>query len=111
MQNFNGFNNGYGSIQGCGGYNFMTSPRNEYFFVDGIEAAKAYQTKANSITLLMDSQMPICYRKQTDMYGRTIAFEIYDLVPHVEKPKDEYVTKAEFKAFIDSLKPKDKEGE
>lgn len=95
MQNFNGY-------QGCGGY--MQQQRNEYAFVDGIEAARAFRVPFGSMMLLMDSNMPICYKKQVDSYGRTVCFEVYDLVPHAEKPPVEYVTKEEFETFINSLK-------
>lgn len=97
MQNFY-------NMQGCGGYNYMQPQKNEYAFVDGIEGARAFQVRPNTTMLLMDSNQPICYKKQTDMMGRTVALEIYDLVPHQDKPPVEYVTKAEFQAFIDSLK-------
>lgn len=98
MQNFNGY-----GMQGCGGYNYMQPQRNEYAFVDGIEGARAFQCRPNSIMLLMDSQNPMCYKKQVDMYGKTISIEVFDLVPHVDKPPVEYVTKEEFMAYIKSL--------
>lgn len=85
----------------------MQSPRNEYAFVDGLEAAKAYRVPFGTMMLLMDSNAPICYKKQVDLYGRTITFEIYDLIPHEEKPPVEYVTKADFEAFKASLLPKE----
>lgn len=100
MQNY------YGGMQGCGGYNYMQptqQPKNEYAFVDGIEGARAYQCRPNTMMLLMDSQNPICYRKQTDGWGKTVSLEIYDLVPHIDKPPVEYVTKADFEAFKASL--------
>lgn len=99
MQNFN--------YQGCGGYNYgmpQQPQRNEYAFVDGIEGARAFIVKPNSMMMLMDSNAPICYKKQVDMYGRTISLEVFDLVPHEDTPPEQYVTKKEFQAFIDSLK-------
>ena len=101
MQNFNSY-----GMQGCGGYNYMQPQRNEYAFVDGIEAAKAYRVPFGTMMLLMDSQAPICYRKQVDSYGRTVDFKIYDLVEHVDKPPVEYATKQEveeLKALIKGL--------
>lgn len=97
--------NGYNFGQGCGNYYGMpTIVRNEYAFVDGIEAARAFQVRPGAMMLLMDSNLPICYKKQVDMTGRTVAFEAYDLVPHVEKPPVEYVTKEEFMNFVNSFK-------
>lgn len=84
-------------------YNYM-QPKNEYAFVDGLESAKAYQVRPNSTMLLMDSNKPLCYKKQVDSMGRTIALEVYELIPYVEKPPVEYVTKEEFKAFVESFK-------
>lgn len=98
MQNF------YGN-QGCGAYNFMQPQRNEYAFVDGIEGARAFQCKPNSLMLLMDSQLPICYKKQVNAYGQTISLEVYDLVPHKEsQDKVNYITKEEFDKEIADLK-------
>lgn len=83
--------------------NYMQPQRNEYAFVDGIEGARAYQVRANSMMLLMDSQNPICYKKQVDMYGRTVSLEVYDLVPHEDKAPTQYVTKEEFDKRFASL--------
>lgn len=93
MQNFN-YN-----------YNYQ---QNFYAFVDGIEGARAYQVRPGTMMLLMDSNKPLCYKKQVDSMGRTIALEVYELVPYQEKPPVEYVTKDEFKAFIESFKKGDK---
>lgn len=87
-------------------YDYRQYPyqQNTYAFVDGIEGARAYQVAPNSMMLLMDSQNPVCYKKQTDMYGKTIALEIFDLVPHKQDMSNEYITKAEFEKAIAELK-------
>lgn len=79
---------------------------NLYAFVDGIEGAKAYQVKANSTMLLMDSQQPICYKKSVNHLGQTIDFQAFDLVPHQEsKPQQvEYVSMELFNKEIADLK-------
>lgn len=94
MQNFNNYNYAY--------------QQNTYAFVDGIEGARAFQCRPNSMMLLMDSMLPMCYKKQTDMYGKTIALEVYDLVPHKDEASKEivYVTKAEFNDAIEQLTKK-----
>lgn len=43
---------------------------NQYAFVNGIEGAKSYQVFPNQMMLLMDSDNPICYMKQTDNIGK-----------------------------------------
>lgn len=99
MQNFNNYNpyGNYGYQQPS--YNQYQQPTyqaqpqqqmNLYAFVDGIEGAKAYQVKANTTMLLMDSQQPICYKKSVNHLGQTIDFQIFDLVPHQE-PKTQQV--------------------
>lgn len=93
MQNFNNYNYSY--------------QQNTYAFVDGIEGARAFQCRPNSMMLLMDSMLPICYKKQTDMYGKTVSLEVYDLVPHKnEEQTPIYVTKAEFNEAIEQIKAK-----
>lgn len=78
---------------------------NVYAFVDGIAGAQAYQVKPNTMMLLMDSQQPICYKKQVDGFGRTVVFEVYDLIPHQEsKQEPQFVTREEFANEINGLK-------
>ncbi len=79
---------------------------NYYAFVDGIEGAKAFRVNPGSMMLLMDSQNPICYKKQVNDYGQTISFETYDLVPHKEvaEEKPVYITKDEFEKEIAQIK-------
>lgn len=91
MQNYNNYNN------------MLNYQRNEYAFVDGIEGARAFILRPNSMMLLMDSQKAVCYKKQVDSFGKTILLEAYDLVPHIEKAP-EYVSKEEFNNQIQELK-------
>lgn len=79
---------------------------NLYAFVDGLEGAKAYQVKPNTMMLLMDSQQPICYKKQVNSLGQTVDFQVFDLVPHQEKnnPQVEYVPIDIFNEEINALK-------
>ena len=102
MQNFN--YNPYGMYQLP--YQQPQAQMNLYAFVDGIEGAKAYQVKPNTMMLLMDSQQPICYKKQVNALGQTIAFEVYDLVPRVEQKQadNDYITRNEFTKEIADLK-------
>lgn len=41
----------------------------QYALVNGPEGAKAYQLQPNSAMMLMDSNNPICYKKETDAFG------------------------------------------
>ena len=50
---------------------YNRAPINQYTFVNGIEGAKSYQVLyPNQTILLMDSDNPICYMKQTDEVGK-----------------------------------------
>lgn len=123
------FNNNYG--YGYGAYNYQQpnnyysynqQPQyqqqnqqqlNLYAFVDGIEGAKAYQVKPNSMMLLMDSQQPICYKKSVNAMGQTIEFQAYKLVPveQAQQPQCEYVSREEFTKEIASIKALFEKGE
>lgn len=117
MQNFNNYNNPYGyNNNNYNNYGYQQpsysqyqpqqTQLNTYAFVDGIEGAKAYQVKPNATMLLMDSQQPICYKKQVNHLGQTIDFQIFDLVPHQEPKVQqvEYVTLDLFNKEIANLK-------
>lgn len=79
---------------------------NVYAFVDGIEGAKAYQVKPGTKMLLMESQGNVCYLKQVNDQGQTIAFETYDLVKREAQPisNPNYITKEEFEKEISQIK-------
>lgn len=123
MQNFNNYNNPYGYNNNYNNYGYQQpsysqyqAPQtqlNTYAFVDGIEGAKAYQVKPNATMLLMDSQQPICYKKQVNHLGQTIDFQIFDLVPHQEPKAQqvEYVTLDLFNKEIADLKALISKGE
>ena len=44
--------------------------RNIYAFVNGIEGAKAYPMAPNQVVMLMDSDSPLCFKKQSDNTGK-----------------------------------------
>lgn len=44
--------------------------RNTYAFVNGLEGAKAYPMSPNQMILLMDSDSPVCFKKQSDNTGK-----------------------------------------
>lgn len=98
--------NNWNNMMGYGGYNFMPQPqRNEFAYVDSLECAKAYQCKPNTVTMLMENDNPIFYRKETDMNGRTISFKAFDFVEHKEENKEEkFITREDFEKEIAELK-------
>ena len=72
-------------------------------YVNDRQSAEAYQMSPNSSVILMDSNMPRFYMKQTDASG-AFTVKAYDFKEvEAEKPP-EYVTKAEFEKFKANLK-------
>ena len=68
----------YNNPYGYGNYNsynpnskvYQQSQLNHYAFVNGIEGAKSFQLQPNQNIMLMDSDNPICYMKQTNNIGQ-----------------------------------------
>ena len=53
-------------------YQTPTQPQmNQYAFVNGVEGAKSFIVKPNQTILLMDSEQPICYMKQSNGFGQS----------------------------------------
>ena len=72
-------------------------------YVNGKQSAESYQMPANSSVILMDSNLPRFYMKQTDASGLA-TIRAYDFKEvEAEKPQ-EYVTKQEFEKFKANLK-------
>ncbi len=44
---------------------------NVYYFVNGIEGAKSFTVQPNQTVLLMDSDAPMCYMKQSNGIGQS----------------------------------------
>lgn len=65
-----------------------TSPQqnNPIIWIQGIEAAKAYQTAPNSTVVLFDSEEQVIYIKSADMQGRP-SMRILDYTIRSEAPK------------------------
>ena len=49
--------------------------------VNGFEGAKMYQMGINSQVMMLDTDLPVCYIKETDGAGYP-TIKAYDLVPH-----------------------------
>ena len=104
QNNFNPYNNPYGFNP-----NPYTNlqPRNNtntnqqlFYWVNGIEGAKAYQMQPNQSIMLMDSDEPIVYKKESNNYGQA-TIQAFRLVPIQEETKSnqEYVLKADFESL------------
>ena len=81
----------------------IQQPTQNIQYVNDKQSAEAYQMTPNSSVILMDSNLPRFYMKQTDASGKA-TIKAYDFKEAVEKKPAEYVTKDEFEAFKAKMK-------
>lgn len=74
-----------------------------------VDFVNNYQMMPNTSVTFMDMNSPVLYRKVSDMYGRILPLEIYDIVkrpdPTPVMPQqisDNYVTKDEIASIVSS---------
>lgn len=76
-----------------------------FVWVQGEAAAKAYPVAAGNSVLLMDSEAPVLYMKSTDVSGRPLPMEIYDLVKRenvvASQPKQPQIDLSEYVKMSD----------
>lgn len=72
-------------------------------YVNNKQSAETYQMQPNSSVILMDSNLPRFYMKQTDASG-VATIKSYDFKETEEEKPTEYVTKQEFEKFKQSMK-------
>lgn len=72
-------------------------------YVNDIKSAESYQLAPNSSVILMDSNLPRFYMKQTDASG-VATIKSYDFKETEAEKPTEYVTKAEFEKFKATMK-------
>lgn len=72
-------------------------------FVCNIEAAKSCTTPLGSRVILMDTDKPVFYLKETDMTGVSTVTE-YEFRKVEPAPEPEYVTRADFDNLANQLK-------
>lgn len=82
---------------------FPAQPTQTIQYVNGKQSAESYQMGANSSVILMDSNLPRFYLKQTDASGLS-TIRAYDFKEVEEDKAPEYVTKAEFEKFKSTMK-------
>ena len=78
-------------------------PSQSIQYVNDKKSAEAYQMPPNSSAILMDSNLPRFYMKQTDASG-VATIKSYDFKETEAEKPTEYVTKAEFEKFKQSMK-------
>ena len=82
---------------------FLSQPQQNVQYVNGRQSVDSYPMSPNSSVILMDSNMPRFYLKQTDASG-VATVKSYDFKETEEEKPTEYVTKAEFEKFKSNLK-------
>ena len=82
---------------------FLSQPTQSIQYVNGKQSADGYPMSPNSSVILMDSNLPRFYLKQTDASG-IATIKAYDFKEVEEEKPVEYVTKSEFETFKEKLK-------
>ena len=82
---------------------FLSQPTQNVQYVNGRQSVDSYPMSPNSSVILMDSNLPRFYLKQTDASGLATV-KSYDFKETEEEKPTEYVTKAEFEKFKSNLK-------
>lgn len=94
--------------------NQMQQPQaNNYFYVNGIIGAKSFQMQPNQTVMLMDSDSPMCYMKQTNSMGQATLryFKLVEIseddlkTPQTQgnQPNVEYALKSDLEALNKKL--------
>lgn len=87
---------------------FLSQPTQNIQYVNGRQSADGYPMSPNSSVILMDSNLPRFYLKQTDASGMA-TLKAYDFKEVEEEKPTEYVTKSEFEQFKATMKGADHE--
>ena len=75
---------------------------NTYYFVNGIEGAKSFVVQPNQTVLLMDSDAPMCYMKQSNGIGQS-SIRYFKLVEMKESEVKKTPENPELEAIKDRL--------
>ena len=81
-------------------------PANQFVYIQGKDAAKAYPLSPNTTLLFLDDQNPYIYRKKTDKDGRTIEFKVFRLEEEIDTPEiqeSNFATKDDLAALSGSI--------
>ena len=78
-------------------------PQQQIQYVNGKQNAETYQMGPSSSVILMDSNLPRFYLKQTDATG-SATLKAFDFKEAEDEKPIEYVTKQEFEKFKANLK-------
>lgn len=105
--------NPYGNLYQNNNQNFQQNNQqmqqtqaNNYYYVNGVIGAKSFQMQPNQTVMLMDSDNPVCFMKQSNGMGQStlryfklVEVNENDLTDNNEKKQNntnEYVLKSDF---------------
>ena len=90
--------------------NYLPQRANQYFFVNGVEGAKAYQVPAGNTVMLMDNDSTLVFMKTANQLGQTSIryFKLGEITEDEAKGINNinYVSRSEFdeiKTKLDKL--------
>lgn len=91
----------------------MAGPTTNIIWVDGPEKAESYPVAIGNTVFLVDYDFKTAYKKSTDLTGKPMPTEVYDLVPRNQKEQSApqidtsaLLTKDEFVKFKQSIEKK-----
>jgi len=86
---------------------YTTPQLNQYSYVNGVEGAKAFIVQPNQTMLLMDSNQPVCYMKQSNGIGQATIryFKLVEISESdlVEPTNEKYVLKSDFDKLMSKI--------
>lgn len=104
-------------------YPYQPQTSGQYYFVNSIEEAKSFYMTPNQSIMLMDSHLPVCYLKQTNLQGQSTlkSFKLVEISENEiakmnePKPSEVYASKEDINnlnsrldELVKSLTPKEK---
>ena len=87
-------------------------PQSNVIWVNSETEARNYPVAAGNTVMLMDNDHPVAYKKASDLSGRALPLEVYDLVKRDQEPPkeenhqinlDEYLTRKEFDSYASAI--------
>lgn len=88
------------------------NPQTNVIWVSNESEARNYPVSPGNTVMLMDNDNPVVYKKSSDLSGRSLPLEVYDLVKReAEPPKEEnhqidlteYLTRREFDSYASEV--------
>lgn len=90
--------------------NVQQTPSTNIIWVQDEKGVSEYPVAVGNTVILIDYDFKTAYKKSTDLTGKPLPIEIFDLIPRTEKKEEEqakdYLTKEEFKIYAEKIRKK-----